>query len=141
MAFNSTIIDLGNSILKTLNSIKYPSLHVYLVCIFVLFFWLIPDSRLVNSTDFILWNIKDLYSLSQSSCCSQCSLAQGLPSLCASHICIWAAGVLALLMFFPQNPGIPLQNDSAFLICCMSYQMLDNTLPVCCTTILPVLYF
>ena len=53
VAFNSAIVDLRNSMLKTWNGIKFPSLPMSILYTIFALFWLILDSSLVNITDFI----------------------------------------------------------------------------------------
>ena len=57
--FNSAIANLGNNILKTWNSMKFPSLHVSILYAICALFWLVPNSSLVYMTDFTLWNVQD----------------------------------------------------------------------------------
>ena len=55
----SAIVDIGNSILKIWNGIKFQSLPVSILYAVFALFWLVLDSSLVNITDFMIWNIKD----------------------------------------------------------------------------------
>ena len=71
-----------------------------------------------------------LYSLCQSSCCSQLSLALGLHLPCLPHACIWANGVLALFPSALLKFCILLLNCSAHFLHCMYDQMLC-TVSVC----------
>ena len=59
MAFSYTIIDLGNSILKIQNGIKFQSLHVSIFMKYLFSFGLYSPLNLVNITDFTLWNVKN----------------------------------------------------------------------------------
>ena len=63
------MVDIGNSILKTLKGIKFLSLPVSILYTIFVLFWLVLNSSLVNITNFVLWNANDLYSLTQRSHC------------------------------------------------------------------------
>ena len=89
MAFNSTMVDLGSSILKNPNVIRFPSLSVPILYAIFGLSWLVINSDLVNITDFIPWNFKDfiltesrLLFLSPQLCTRTSS------SLCISCICL-----------------------------------------------------
>ena len=53
------MVDIGNSILKTLNDINLPSLPLSTLYATFVLFGLVLDSRLMNITDYVLWNVKD----------------------------------------------------------------------------------
>ena len=95
--------------------------RVYFVWIFFLFFWLVLDSNLVNITDFMLWNVKDLILTE-----SELLLLSTSCSSCISCM----SGVLVLLASIPWKSSIPLWNGSAYHTHCTSYQMPD-TVSVC----------
>ena len=60
IAFTSAMGDIGNSILNTLNGIKFPLVPVSILYAFFVPFWLVIDACSVNITEYILWNIKDV---------------------------------------------------------------------------------
>ena len=120
VAFNFTIIDLGNSI--TLNG-KFPSLPVSTLCGFFVLFWLVPDYNLVNITNLCYWMSRISYSLSQVLCYSWLIMLWGLPLLYGYHACVQATGVLVLFVSSPLTSDILLWSGSSYLTCHMSYQM------------------
>ena len=82
VAFDSTMVDLGNSILKTLNGSKFPSLPMPILFAYYQFL--------------SYWMSKFSYSLSQGFCYSQFSQVHGLPLLYGFHACLssWGAGLV-----------------------------------------------
>ena len=94
VVFNSAIFALGNSILTALNGITFPSLPVSILYMFTLF-WLVPNSKLLNITDFMLWNVKDSILVESELLLLSCHFGTGTSSsLCILCICLgcWDVG-------------------------------------------------
>ena len=136
VAVNSTIVDLGNSILKSLNDIKFPLLPLSILCENFVLFWLVLNVILVNITNITLWNVKDLI-LSQSSFSSPLSK----DFLLFVHL-MHASGLLGCWFCFHSFPGILTYCFEMILLtkctaCLTKCWILP--LSVCCTTIILVL--
>ena len=108
MASYSAMVDLGNSILKTKNDIKFQSLPMPICMQFLFLFGFYSVLSLVNITDFMLWNIKGLILTESNLLLLSTWLGtETSSSLCISCMCLgqWIA---VILMFIPWNSGIPL---------------------------------
>ena len=89
VAFNCAIIDLGNSILKPLNAIKFPSLPVSILYANLFLFWLQLCSNSVNFTNFMLLKVKDFILIESKLLLLSSQSGTGTsPSLWVSCICL-----------------------------------------------------
>ena len=131
IAFNSAIVDLGNSILKIQNGIKFLLLPLSILYAIFTLFWLVLDSSLVNITDFMPWNIKDFILteskllLLSSWLCTVTSFSLCLPCM---HLGCWSYSISypgALKCFCVPHGLHVYQNARHYLWPCAAPQYLQ----------------